>query len=284
MADYTNPAVVRNLLNKTTVETTPVDQLEDAIDAVAARLSAMKLPGEWSTTCFHPSENRRQFANFAKAKAGGVTIEDVTIERRIGSQSMNAMVYEGSVEGQRVAVKFMPRVYRDSWDWEVRVAQLLGNMALRDPGKPFPIVVGSGETTVELPENFPKAVLASKETARINAVAQGKNKLEALLVAQESKFTKKVYARYLISELATSDLQSVSDPSSYRKQMKCALRELHSAGYAHGDAHLGNFLLTPDNAVLIHDFGDTIETTSAFEFAEDLAKLDEALSRHTAPR
>lgn len=284
MADFTDPAAVQSLSNQNLPERPPVDRLEDAIDAVAAGISAMKLPGEWSTTCFRPSENRTQFANFARAKAGGVTIEDVTLERRIGSQSMNAMVYEGSVEGQRVAVKFMPRVYRDSWDQEVQVAQLLSNMALRNPGKPFPIVVGSGKTMVELPTNFPGQQGAIQETARINAVEQGKSKREALLIARESKIKSAVHARYLISELARSDLQSVINPSSYREQMECALRELHSAGYAHGDAHLGNFLLTPDNAVLIHDFGDTFETTRAADFAEDFAKLDEALSRHSAPQ
>ena len=205
-------------------------------------------------------------------------IDDVTLERRIGSKSMNAVVYEGSVEGHRVAVKFMPRTYRDEWDREVAVATTLSGMALDDPGQPFPIVLGSGTTTVQLPPDFPGAARASQETARLDAVAQGKSRREALLAARAAQVTDKVHARYLISELAKSDLASVPNPSAFRDKMVCALRALHSAGYVHGDAHLGNFLLTPNDAVLVHDFGDSTEITDAGR-ADDFAKLEDALSR-----
>ena len=270
MTDYTDPKVV--------------DGLENSTDAIAARLSAIKLPREWSTTCFSPSTNRVQFANYARDKAGSVTIEDVKIEQRIGSDSRNAVVYEGDVKGRRVAVKCMPLVFGNSWDDEVRIAQLLSNRALQDLGKPFPIVVGSGKTIIELPPEFGNSLAAWQETARINAVKGGSNRRQSLRIMQAQKDRiDNVYARYLISELAASDLQSVRDPSMYRDQMECALRELHSAGYAHGDAHLGNFLLTPDDEVLIHDFGNAIENASEIQFADDFAKLDEALLLHTPP-
>lgn len=243
----------------------------------------MELPSVWTKTCFRPSVNRALFARYAASKASSVTLKDVTLERRIGSKSMNAVVYEGSVEGRRVAVKFMPRMYRDEWDREVAIATTLSDLALDDASQPFPLVVGSGTTTIKLPPNFPGAARASQESARLDAVAQGKSRREALLAARAAPVTETVHARYLISELAKSDLASVSNPADYYEEMKCALRALHSAGYVHGDAHLGNFLLTPGDAVLIHDFGETTKTTNVDLRAEDFAKLDEALARASTP-
>lgn len=240
---------------------------------------SMELPSEWSIRCFQPSLNRTLFARYAKDKAGSVKVENVTLERRIGSKSMNAVVYEGSVDGRRVAVKFMPRTFRDEWDREVAVATALSDLVLKDASEPFPIVLGSGTTIIKLPPSFPGAARASQETARINAVAQGKSRREALLAARTAPLTENVHARYLISELAKSDLASVINPSDYHEQMKCALSALHAAGYVHGDAHLGNFLLTPNDAVLIHDFGDTIKTNNADARADDFAKLEDALAR-----
>lgn len=250
-------------------------------DFAQSRMQPRQLPHEWSRNCFQPSADRRLFAQYAKDKAGSVAVEDVTLERRIGSKSMNAVVYEGSVDGRRVAVKFMPRTYRDEWDREVTVAMALSDLAVNDASRPFPIVVGSGSTIIKLPPFFPGAERASQETARINAVARGESKRQALLAARAAPVAENVHARYLISELAKSDLASVMNPFDYQEQMECALSALHAAGYVHGDAHLGNFLLTPNNAVLVHDFGDTIKTDDAAARADDFTKLKEALTRAT---
>lgn len=264
MADFTNTKIFR-YVNRS--------------DKIESRDEAVELPDEWITTCFQPSADRIEFAKYARSR-GSIKLEDVLIERRIGSASMNAMVYEGSVDGQRVAVKFMPRVYRDGWEDEILIAKKLSDMVLEDLGLPFPIVVGSGSTKIKLRVDFPGALRASQETARREAIANGKTRRESLDEAQSTtEIADEVFASYLISELASSDLASVVDPLDYREEMMCALRALHSAGYVHGDAHLGNFLLTRNNEVLIHDFGDAVENTSSDAFNSDFEKLDQALSK-----
>ena len=171
MTDYTDPEVV--------------DGLENSTDAIAARLSAIKLPRGGPQHAFS-FDKSITFANYARDKAS-VTIENVKIEQRIGSDSRNAVVYEGDVQGRRVAVKCMPRVFGNSWDDEVRIAQLLSNMALQDLGKPFPIVVGSGKTIIELPPEFGNSLAASQETARINAVKGGSNRMQSLRIMPSPK-------------------------------------------------------------------------------------------------
>jgi UDP-glucose:(heptosyl)LPS alpha-1,3-glucosyltransferase len=59
-----------------------------------------------------------------------------------------------------------------------------------------------------------------------------------------------------------------------------AVRTLHGAGFAHGDLHPGNVLVTPDGAIRLIDLQRARPASSASRHAQrDLALLDDSLSR-----
>ena len=242
------------------------------------------LPEERAPRCIKPSESRKQLARFVREHPNP-PLSDFTFERRIGSDSLHGVVYEAvHKESQlHVAVKFMPRMKRDTCMEETAIATKLGRKAAEDPRLPFPILVGAGEAVILFQRDSPKADAIGREAVRRNALKEGKSKRESLVAyrdAKESDFPEWVDSMYLISELAVEDVQQSDCPDNYIEDMHCALIALHAEGYVHGDAHLGNFLILTDGSVIIHDFGSSAEIGPYNTEDDDFAFWRNALDKY----
>lgn len=239
-------------------------------------------PARWNRECLHPFRlDRSRFA--------GVRLEweDLELVERIGSDSRNGIVYRAHVcrgvhrEPLDVAVKVMPRLYRDAVESEISIATALG----RDAHLPVPLVFGSGYLEhFRLPTSFGQRFCAWEEASRRRALQQGATKARALRAAKTGKEQPDlVPAGFLISELAVGDLNQIG---AVTKDIEAAaVRALHllheEARYTHGDVHLGNFLFTQDQGVLVHDFG-AAQPFSQEEGRGDFRRLQEALAKRTS--
>lgn len=160
------------------------------------------------------------------------------LDVRIGSDSTYGKVYRVPLQnGMAVAVKI--------WDHdpmqaeEINIARKLGRMAEKNPDLPYPIVKGAGD----LPGN---------RHYLISELAVGDiNQMFAL--AREHKGN--------ISEWAATyenwaPVASLADwKAMIFRRVKCAAEHLHKDGFAHLDAHRGNFMCLKSGKVVIHDFG-----------------------------
>lgn len=215
---------------------------------------------------------------------GTLRLSDLVLVKRIGSASASGIVYLAEVRGGpgQVALKFIPRTYRDTAEREIEIATELGKT-----GGPFPAVYGSGGAVIALPPGYPQTDAVGREAVRrtVYKMTEGTERqkrlasLRAMKTVESEDFPKVVPAKYMVSELARGDLLQMATPGKYMGGARRALDALHALGYAHNDAHLGNFLVGYDGEVMVHDFGLTGMLTPALADADN-EKLEYAYEQY----
>ena len=160
------------------------------------------------------------------------------------------------------AVKIWDDGLDDGDDHEVAIATQLGLAAAANPDLPFPIVKGGGRRG---PLNFLISELAVGDINQLFALAR-KHAKEGTLEAWCAQFPNWGVA---------TTLQEWKGMIFAR--ITCALKTLHAYGYAHLDAHRGNFMCLESGKVVIHDFGTTVPITSAAA-TQDAQMLNEHYS------
>ena len=224
----------------------------------------MELGEEWEKHCNYSHPIERNYV----AKIPPLKLEDVTIGPRIGSTSAHGLVYRGKAGDTPVAVKFTPALTsRDDPEKEMNLAQMLGDKARQNLDLPFPVVYGTGTVFMKLPKSYNNTENAMKENLRRDILQKGFKKSAAMRAVHQGIIPDgyivpdKVKMWYIISELAIGDLNQIKNRTQYYEESKCALEKLHDMGYAHGDVHLGNFMLLKGNKVVIHDFDASVPAT-----------------------
>ena len=159
-------------------------------------MSHVKLSPHWNETCVQPSGDRKKFASFCQSRNNQIPLNEFSIESRIGSNSRDGLVYEGvhKTTHMHVAIKFMPRVYRDDWEQEIDIATHLGSLSSKNPTLPFPIVAGSGSTIIDFPQQRLLTAIG-KEAVRRLAEAEGKRPAvakRAMMTAKPEDYPDKV--------------------------------------------------------------------------------------------
>jgi len=180
-----------------------------------------------------------------------VLFGQLTVGKRIGSDSSNGRAYLATAGSNAYVLKVIP-----SGETEIEIAIRLGEMAKKNPDFPYPITYGSGR----LPHDKLKAFGVSKDaTYLVSEVASGD-------VAQFFKEAREANERGLLSSWAKTHMPllfptGVESIQEWKKEVAfhayCCLKKLHAHGYAHRDAHQGNFLVLKSGKIVIHDFGTT---------------------------
>ena len=250
---------------------------------MALREITPQLPKTWNSECnyHHPLTRDKTAAH------PSLTLQDVILKERIGSNSSVGIVYRAeSTDGtMAVAVKFTPFLGgNENPEKEMEIAHYLGKLAKENPDLPFPITFGYGNTAINLPDNYGQRERANKENIRRSMIKQGFSRGQAMRAAHQNRLPENFnrpttnFSLWLISELAIGDLTQVPKPIKYKKDSLCALEALHKAGYCHGDVHLGNFLLLKGGMVIIHDFGNS-EPFTQIGKQRDLDRFAEAWNK-----
>ena len=211
-----------------------------------------------------------------------VNLDDIDLGDRLGSISQDAFVRLGTIRssGIQVAVKFLPPVNKNSsGEEEVAIATKFGDLARFDPGLPFLITLGYGYAKIKLPDDFVKKEDAIRADIYKQVLLKTGTKRDAIIAMRGdiSKHDGTVTSIYIISELARGDLKQIPLSGKLIDKARCALSMLHNFNHAHGDPHLGNFLVLQDGQVVIHDFGHSFEGLSKTDVQYDVEFLDRAI-------
>ena len=223
-------------------------------------------------------------------------LDEVAVGDRLGSESNDAYVRLGTVKsnGLPVAVKFIAEYGNSDPKIEAILASKLGNLAKEDNSLPFPIVLNTGITKVELPsseefkkrkESIEKAIYNYNLNTKSNPIAKRRSieykKNENLTEPNpgEVKIMRGIVdVTYIVSEKGLRDLNSGTLTPDLIEKAFCALKKLHEQKITHGDPHLGNFLIIgqkdQDPDVLIHDFGNSFNHETKDKYYDEMVKFD----------
>jgi len=240
----------------------------------------------------------------------------VDIAARIGSPSMNAVVYRIQLtNGTFAAAKVMPHIDRKSdakAKWEIGVAMSL-QMWVESQNRaysPFPIVYSSGVCPYTV---FDKSCsfgeLADTFAMRTALAAQTKNPFRFIVLSRNQPFstviamaqkqhliipnmtTLSIRSHVMVSELCQGDVIQMHAKHVFRapqwqsilSQVVSGIIDMNDAGFAHHDLHAGNVLVNmlPDGQVrcFIHDFGLATLNSHSNGWQSDIEKFLDTIMR-----
>jgi serine/threonine protein kinase len=230
---------------------------------------------------------------------------NINTNKRIGSESTMAQVFEVEINNYPVAVKVLPITSKESYSQienEVNLARLASQFVLEDKSIYFPIVYGGilcPETYFYNGAYYEKSrrfqeyeylLSLTNDEKKISQILSYKKKFvdasvvaKKVFLAKDLLFTGKVKAYLLFSELASYDLKYYLQHNTLTieliKDIFKAIYDLHTKlNIVHNDLHLGNILIKGNqgNLVpLIHDFGKSYisDFESEYDRKDDLLHI-----------
>lgn len=265
---------------------------------------------EWTTY----SRDGKEVVSYRKELIKGMSIDkkcNINTNKRIGSESTMAQVFEVEINNYPIAVKVLPIISKESYSQienEVNLARLASNLVINEESIYFPIVFGGNlceetyfysgayayyEKSRRFQEYEYLLSLTNDEKKISQILAYKKKFVDASIASRDLSLgpislTGKVKSYLLFSELASYDLKYYlqHNPLTIEliKDIFKAIYDLHTKlNIVHNDLHLGNILikgnpdfLTPGNPVpLIHDFGKSYisDFSSEYDRKDDLLHL-----------
>ena len=244
------------------------------------------------------------------------SMADIDINARIGSPSMNAVVYRIQLaNGTYAAAKVLPRIDRKSdakAKWEIGVAMSL-QMWVESQNReysPFPIVYSSGVcpytvfdkscTFGELADTFAVRTALSAQTekpVRFMVLSRNQPFSEVIAMAQKQHLiipdmtTLSIRSHVMVSELCQGYVIQMHAKHVFRapqwqsilSQVISGIIDMNDAGFDHHDLHAGNVLVNmlPDGKVrcCIHDFGSAAIISHSNGWQSDIEKFLDAVMR-----
>ena len=236
---------------------------------------------------------------------------DITVEKRIGSNSTCAEVYLVNIDKTQVALKVLPILQKkDEINniKEIAFATKASSLVLNDKSQFFPIVYGSSicenikfddsSSFKEGSENYSVSKIIDSDNT---LTKKEKARLKISKCLEYKKNNLKVNANVLFSELAWGDLLQFIKENEVTEtmcdnilfQVFSGINDLQTKlNLVHNDLHLGNILMLFSKikdekylTCLIHDFGKTEEITNwtSEYYKEDYIKFIDAFCKSDMP-